>query len=121
MLFFNTISQMSPHKEPLLNSPSSKHWSLMVLVAHVSVLSPPVGPWIFVLSLPLVSSRTTKPLWQLRSEALGDRIGHSYPCLPLARRAMTSTHTKHDPPDILFSLQTPLETNKDDPGEVMQL
>lgn len=69
----------------------------------------------------LVSSNTAKPLWQLRSEAFGDRIGRSYPCPLLARRGMTSGHTKHDPPDILFSLQIPLETSKDDPGEAMQL
>lgn len=108
---------MSPHEQPHLTLPqvNTGFWWHMSLS---SLLLLDLG---YLAFLCLVGSNTAKPLWQLRSEAFGDRAGLSYPCLLLARRAMTSAPTKHDPPDILFSLQTPLETSNDDPGEAMQL
>lgn len=125
-LYVQPSIPLSPHQQPTLNCPSSgKHWSVKRFWWQMSLSSLLLlRPWMFIFSLPLVSSHTAKPLWQLGLEALGEtELDTATPACPWGQLSQPHTlaSTRQDPPDILFSSQIPVEISKDDPGEVMQL
>lgn len=106
-LYVQPSIPLSPHQQPTLNCPSSgKHWSVKRFWWQMSLSSLLLlRPWMFIFSLPLVSSHTAKPLWQLGLEALGEtELDTATPACPWGQLSQPHTlaSTRQDPPDILF-------------------